>query len=152
MNFWAFFGWENITHLVPELKNPKRDVMRSMWVSVAIIGVVYALLSLVTVGTETYGKEVTTAPLALLIGKAIGVGAGAATSVIACRSAPEILVFPSGSANVLDYERDSGAAPIGHNRPLGQSPLFCHIYHHASADCRDTRPPIPPVFRHQGKR
>lgn len=82
--FWACFGWESMTHLVPEFRNPERDVMRSMWTSLIIIGVVYVLLSLVTVGTGTYGKEGQGAPLAKLMGDALGFNAAVSTAVIAC--------------------------------------------------------------------
>ncbi len=82
--FWAFFGWESITHLVPEFRNPERDVMRSTWASVFLIGAIYTLLSLVTVGTHTYGDAGKAAPLAVLMSKTIGVSAGFATAVIAC--------------------------------------------------------------------
>jgi amino acid efflux transporter len=82
--FWAFFGWESITHLVPEFKNPQRDVMRSMWFSVFIIGGVYILLSVVTVGTHTYGDASMKAPLSVLMSKTIGVSAGLATAIVAC--------------------------------------------------------------------
>jgi amino acid efflux transporter len=82
--FWAFFGWESITHLVPEFRNPQRDVMRSMWFSVFLIGGVYILLSIVTVGTHTYGEASMKAPLSILMSKTIGVSAGLATAVVAC--------------------------------------------------------------------
>jgi amino acid efflux transporter len=82
--FWAFFGWESITHLVPEFRNPQRDVMRSTWASVFLIGIVYTLLSVVTIGTHTYGVEGMAAPLSVLMSKTIGFSAGAATAVIAC--------------------------------------------------------------------
>jgi amino acid efflux transporter len=82
--FWAFFGWESITHLVPEFKNPQRDVMRSMWFSVFTIGGVYILLSIVTVGTHTYGDASMKAPLSVLMSKTIGVSAGLATAIVAC--------------------------------------------------------------------
>ncbi|MEW9699726.1 APC family permease [Paenibacillus sp. SI8] len=82
--FWAFFGWESITHLVPEFRNPKRDVMRSTWASVFLIGAVYTLLSVVTIGTHTYGDKGMAAPLSVLMSKSIGLTAGAATAIIAC--------------------------------------------------------------------
>jgi amino acid efflux transporter len=82
--FWAFFGWESITHLVPEFKNPERDVMRSTWSSVFLIGVIYSLLAFVTIGTETYGGSANIAPLAVLMNESLGVGAAVATAVIAC--------------------------------------------------------------------
>ncbi|HEU4964433.1 MAG TPA: amino acid permease [Bacilli bacterium] len=83
--FWAFFGWESITHLVPEFQNPQRDVMRATWASVFVIGAVYTLLAFVTIGTQTYGDGTeTNAPLALLMQQALGIGAGMATAIIAC--------------------------------------------------------------------
>ncbi|MNH94868.1 Inner membrane protein YjeH [compost metagenome] len=82
--FWAFFGWESITHLVPEFRNPQRDVMRSTWASVFLIGIVYTLLSLVTVGTHTYGGAGMAAPLSVLISNTIGLSAGIATALVAC--------------------------------------------------------------------
>ncbi|MED4732284.1 amino acid permease [Aneurinibacillus migulanus] len=82
--FWAFFGWESITHLVPEFKNPERDVMRSTWVSVLLIGIIYTLLSIVTVGTHTYGNTGDVAPLAVLMNKTLGLNAGVATAIVSC--------------------------------------------------------------------
>jgi len=82
--FWAFFGWENITHLVPEFRRPQRDVMRSMWLSVFIVGMVYTLLALVTIGTHTYGVDGASAPLAVLMNRTLGVSAGLATAIVAC--------------------------------------------------------------------
>ncbi|KEO83587.1 APC family permease [Tumebacillus flagellatus] len=83
--FWAFFGWESITHLVPEFQNPKRDVMRSTWISVVLVGAVYTLLAFVTIGTGTSGDgNESSAPLAVLMSQALGVGAGAVTAVITC--------------------------------------------------------------------
>ncbi|WP_166241635.1 APC family permease [Paenibacillus turpanensis] len=82
--FWAFFGWESITHLVPEFRRPQRDVMRATWSSVFLIGAVYTLLSVVTVGTGGYGADGTNAPLAALMSRAIGVSAGFATAIVAC--------------------------------------------------------------------
>jgi len=83
--FWAFFGWESITHLVPEFRHPQRDVLRSTWASVFLIGVVYTLLALVTVGTHAYGSSAgTDAPLAVLMSRTIGFSAAAATAAVAC--------------------------------------------------------------------
>lgn len=82
--FWSFLGWESITHLVPEFQNPERDVMRSMWTSIFIIGLIYTLLAVVTVGTHTYGAQGTLAPLAILMHDALGINAGLATAVVVC--------------------------------------------------------------------
>lgn len=82
--FWALFGWESMTHLAPEFRNPERDVMRSMWISVFLIGIVYVLLSIVTVGTHTYSRTNAIAPLAVLMNHTLGISAAIATAVITC--------------------------------------------------------------------
>jgi amino acid efflux transporter len=82
--FWALFGWESMTHLAPEFRNPKRDVMRSMWISVFLIGILYVLLSIVTVGTHTYSGTDAIAPLAVLMNHTLGISAAIATAVITC--------------------------------------------------------------------
>lgn len=82
--FRAFFGWESITHLVPEFKRPHPDVMRSTWISVVVVGITYTLLSVVTVGTHTYGEPSDAAPLAALMNRVLGVNAGLTTAVVAC--------------------------------------------------------------------
>jgi len=58
--------------------------MRSTWTSVFLIGIVYTLLSIVTVGTHTYGEMGTIAPLAALMSKTLGFSAGLATAAIVC--------------------------------------------------------------------
>lgn len=82
--FWSFLGWESIAHLVPEFRYPERDVMRSMWTSIIIIGLVYTLLAVVTVGTHTYGSAGSQAPLAVLMHHSLGMNAGLATAVVVC--------------------------------------------------------------------
>ncbi|MEZ2660612.1 APC family permease [Aneurinibacillus aneurinilyticus] len=58
--------------------------MRSTWVSVLLIGIIYTLLSIVTVGTHTYGNTGDVAPLAVLMNKMLGLNAGVATAIVSC--------------------------------------------------------------------
>ncbi|WP_025847394.1 APC family permease [Paenibacillus ehimensis] len=110
--FWAFFGWESITHLVPEFRNPHRDVMRCTWASVFIIGAVYTLLSAVTIGTNTYGDIGTEAPLAALMNRALGLNAGLATVVVACIVCLGTLNVYLASSSRLGYAlADEGKLP-----------------------------------------
>ncbi|MFP2931582.1 APC family permease [Pyxidicoccus sp. 3LG] len=48
--FWAFVGWEAITPLAREFKEP-RDIWRASLLAVGIVGLVYVPLAIVTVGT-----------------------------------------------------------------------------------------------------
>ena len=53
--FWAFVGWEAITPLAQEFRDPSRDVRRASLLSVGLVGVIYLALAAVTIGTRSYG-------------------------------------------------------------------------------------------------
>jgi amino acid efflux transporter len=88
--FFAFFGWEAITHLAEEFNDPVRDVPRSTVASVAVITVLY-----VGVAADAIGGPigVLTAILALLIALGIANAFVAATSRLGYALAREG-VFP----------------------------------------------------------
>lgn len=52
--FWAFVGWEAITPLAQEFRDP-RDVRRASLLSVGLVAVIYLSLAAVTIGTTSYG-------------------------------------------------------------------------------------------------
>jgi amino acid efflux transporter len=53
--FWAFVGWEAITPLAQEFRDPARDVRRASLLSVGLVALIYLALAAVTVGTRSYG-------------------------------------------------------------------------------------------------
>ena len=53
--FWAFVGWEAITPLAQEFRDPARDVRRASLFSVGFVAVIYLSLAAVTIGTRSYG-------------------------------------------------------------------------------------------------
>lgn len=115
--FWAFFGWESITHLVPEFQNPEKDVMRSTWTSVILIGVVYTLLSVVTVGTHTYGNHGSMAPLAVMMSKTLGFSASLLTGVIVSIVSLGTLNVYLASSSRLGYAlANEGKFPVWFNK------------------------------------
>lgn len=64
--FWAFVGWEAITPLAKEFKQP-RDIWRASVLAVVGVGVVYLALAVATVGTHAYGASLKTqTPLVFL--------------------------------------------------------------------------------------
>lgn len=82
--FFAFFGWEVITHLAAEFRDPARDVVRSTSWAAAIVTLLYLGIIFVTVGTHSYGTpEVDRISVAQLVTGSIGSGAGAAVAVLA---------------------------------------------------------------------
>ncbi len=56
--FWAFVGWEAITPLAPDFRNPK-DISRASLLAVVIVGILYVLLAIATIGTRAYGPALT---------------------------------------------------------------------------------------------
>lgn len=52
--FWAFVGWEAITPLAREFREP-RDIWRASLLAVGIVAAVYLPLAIVTIGTGAYG-------------------------------------------------------------------------------------------------
>jgi amino acid efflux transporter len=84
MIFFAFFGWEAITHLSEEFRNPARDVPRSTFYSVGIITVLYVGTAVATVGTGTYGTgDVNRTVIARLLANGIGGPAAALMAILA---------------------------------------------------------------------
>jgi amino acid efflux transporter len=75
--FWAFVGWEAITPLAQEFRNPERDLARASLISVGLVAALYLALALVTIGTRAYGTGGSAGlpPFALLGGKVFGPGA-----------------------------------------------------------------------------
>lgn len=54
--FWAFVGWEAITPLAQEFRDPARDVRRGSLLSVGLVGLIYLSLAAVTIATRSYGS------------------------------------------------------------------------------------------------
>lgn len=82
--FWSFFGWEAICNLAGQFKNPEKDIVKSTMISVLIIGGVFLSLSLVTIGTNTYGDEKSTlSPISVIMEDTLGIGAKLITAILA---------------------------------------------------------------------
>jgi amino acid efflux transporter len=84
--FFAFFGWEAITHLSSEFRDPARDVRRATVLAVGLVSIVYFGVSFAVVATGTYGpKQLDRVAVAHLLGASLGVSAkwlAATTAVI----------------------------------------------------------------------
>lgn len=47
---WAFAGWEAVTHLAGEFRDPRRTIPRATAIAVLVVGVAYLALQIATVG------------------------------------------------------------------------------------------------------
>ncbi|MFI7098998.1 APC family permease [Streptomyces sp. NPDC050161] len=93
--FFAFFGWEAITHLAEEFRDPVRDVPRSTVISVGVITFLYVGVVVATIGTKTYGSDdVNHTVIARLLANGVGGPIGTMTAVIA-------MLIALGTANAF---------------------------------------------------
>ncbi len=81
--FWAMLGYENVSNMAEEFEDPKRDFQRSVLLSVALVGILYCSVAVVTIGTGAYRSGGGLAPFAAILGDTFGRYAAGATAVIA---------------------------------------------------------------------
>ncbi len=80
---WGFVGWEAVSSLAADFRDPARDVPRATAIALVVVGVLYlavAATSLLTLGASTATTE---APLAELLAIGVGGEVRAITAVVA---------------------------------------------------------------------
>ncbi len=81
--FFCFAGWEAVTHLAAEFRDPGRDLKRATWLTLVVVGVVYigvVAASVAVLGPALPGSPV---PVADLLEKGLGPLAAPLTAVAA---------------------------------------------------------------------
>src|SRR4051812_12552507 len=78
---WAFAGWEAVTSLSAEYRNPARDIARATGVAIAVIAVLYLGVAIATV--TVLGEHTSKAPLSDLLVLGFGDAARPVTTVVA---------------------------------------------------------------------
>ncbi|TMI28501.1 amino acid permease [Candidatus Bathyarchaeota archaeon] len=81
--FWSYLGYENVSNVAEEFKNPERDFSRSITLSVIVIGALYLSVAIATVGTQAYKAGGSVAPFAAILSNALGIYGGISTGVLA---------------------------------------------------------------------
>ncbi len=82
--FYAFAGWEVITHLSAEFRNPDRDLMLGTLLTVGIVAFLYVGVCLAVVATGAYGNDsANRVAVTSLLTPLLGTWAAKATAVIA---------------------------------------------------------------------
>lgn len=131
--FFAYIGFDAVSVLAEESKNPQRDLPKGMIYSLVICTVVYILLTLVLTGTVHYSKfENVGDPLAFIFEKEnLDIGwmqfAVAICAVIAMTSV--LLVFQMGQPRIwMSISRDGLLPSIFQKiHPKYQTPSFATI-------------------------
>jgi amino acid efflux transporter len=99
--FWSYLGYENVSNMAEEFENPKRDFVRSIFLSVLVIGVMFVSVSFVTIGTGVYavgGGGV--APFAAMLSNVLGSYAAVSIAVLTV-----FIIFGVGNAYMSGMSR-----------------------------------------------
>jgi amino acid efflux transporter len=80
---WSFLGYENVSNIAEEFKDPEKDFGRSVTISVLLISVLYLAVAATVVGTGAYTAGGGVTPFAEMMSNVLGGYAGLAVSVFA---------------------------------------------------------------------
>jgi amino acid efflux transporter len=80
---WAFAGWEAVTHVAGEFRDPRRTIPRATAVALVVVGAAYLALQWVTVAALGDDAATSTVPLLDLVGLRLPSGARVAVAVVA---------------------------------------------------------------------
>lgn len=70
--FWCFLGWEAVSNISEEFKDPKKDAVTATIIAAVIISVIYFLTALVIVGTRSYTSGISDTSLVHIIKNTFG--------------------------------------------------------------------------------
>jgi amino acid efflux transporter len=98
--FWSYLGYENVSNVAEEFRDPKRDFHRSITLSVVLIGFMYTAVAFVTVGTLAYEAGGSVAPFAAIFSNVLGSYGKAGTSFLAI-----FIIFGTANAYTTGISR-----------------------------------------------
>ena len=98
--FWSYLGYENVSNVAEEFRNPKRDFHRSITLSVILIGFMYTAVAFVTVGTSAYEAGGSVAPFAAIFSNVLGSYGRAGTAFLAI-----FIIFGTANAYTTGMSR-----------------------------------------------
>ena len=109
---WSFLGYENVSNIAEEFKDPRRDFGRSVTISVALIGVLYVAVAATVVGSGAYTAGGGVTPFAEMMSNVFGSYGGVAVSVLAV-----LIIFSTVNAYTAGMGRVVYAAALDGNLP-----------------------------------
>ncbi|MFD5244070.1 APC family permease [Amycolatopsis sp. NPDC058340] len=108
---WSFVGWETVTHLAPDFRNPKKDMPLATGISILVIGVLYLAVGGMTILVLGPRAGETQAPLAAMLGEGLGTSVRVMAAVIA-------VVVTFGVLNVFVASMAKLGAALGRDGAL----------------------------------
>jgi amino acid efflux transporter len=110
--FWSYLGYENVSNVAAEFRNPERDFQRSIMGSVVVIGILYIAMAFVTIGTQAYKTGESVAPFAAIFSNLFGSYGAMATSLIAVFIIfGTVNVYTAGMSRVIYAAAGDGSFP-----------------------------------------
>lgn len=98
--FWSYLGYENVSNVAEEFKNPQKDFYRSILYSVIVIGLLYTSVSIAAIGTQAYKANGSIAPFAAMLSNALGSYGAAGTAILAL-----VIIFSTVNAYTTGISR-----------------------------------------------
>ncbi len=111
--FWSYLGYENVSNVADEFENPKRDFVRSIVLSVLVIGALFVSVSFVTIGTRVYAVGAgSVAPFAAMLSNVLGSYAAVAIAILTVFIIFNVgNVYMTGMSRVVYAASRDGAMP-----------------------------------------
>jgi amino acid efflux transporter len=115
--FWCFIGWEAVSHLSEEFVDPRREAIKGVTIAAVLVGTLYFLTALATVGTHSYGTANSAASLVLVVERILGAGGAILVGVTGMFICTATIIAYTGAASRLAYAlANEGKAPVFLNR------------------------------------
>lgn len=129
--FWCFIGWEAVSHLSGEFRDPARDLVPAVLRAAALVSLLYVGTALAVVGTGSYGPGRSDASVVLVLQAAIGPAAGwvagwiALFCILAATNA-----YVGAAAHLARSLAQEGMAPavLGRSHPRSGTPAAALLF------------------------
>jgi amino acid efflux transporter len=123
----SFIGWEAVSHLAGELRDPARQLPRAIFAALGIVVVLYLGLAVATVGVLGTAAP-SDVPLADLMGAGLGAPGRSATAVLAVLLTMGAMnAYVAGAAKLAGALAAEGSAPAAFAAPRRAILLFAVV-------------------------
>ncbi|WP_338543526.1 amino acid permease [Paenibacillus tundrae] len=115
--FWCFIGWEAVSHLSEEFTDPRKAAIKGVTIAAIVVGILYFLTALATVGTRSYLHGGADVSLVWIISQALGSWGSliaGLTGVFICTAT--VIAYTGAASRVAFALARQGAAPQWLNR------------------------------------
>jgi len=109
---WSYLGYENVSNVAEEFKDPGRDFAKSVTVSVLLISALYMAVAVTVVGTGSYSIGGGVTPFAEMMANVFGSYGGVVVSILAV-----VIIFSTVNAYTAGMGRVVYAAARDGNLP-----------------------------------